>query len=131
MATAVDITIPKRGGKHASYGTFLGGSQLDDDYKCIVATGRGSSLYRFSTQRRHEKTIGNIERALQESRDSPSSIKFNGKLEPPEGNLTEIGKERFVLLLERRVTEHGQQTFYSIKETVDGNSIVVNLPFHP
>ena len=118
---------PKRGGTHPIYGRFLGGAKLTNEYKSDVPDGRGNGLYRFSTQRRHEKTIGNIERALQEARDSPTAIKFNGQLEPGDGNLTEIGKERFLLLLERRVIEHGQQTFYYVKDS-DGN--VVNLFEH-
>lgn len=46
------------------------------------------------------------------------------KLEPSEGHLTEIGKDRFLLLLERKVNEHGQQTFYFVK---DSDNQVVSL----
>ena len=115
---------PKRGGVHPLYSTYLGGAKLDDEYKSVISIGRGNGVYRFSTQRRHEKTIGNIEKTLQDARDSVTSLKFHGKLEPAEGSLTEIGKERFLLILERKVTEHGQQTFYHVKDTDDK---VVNL----
>jgi hypothetical protein len=100
---------------------------LTDNYESAIIAGGGESLYRFSTKRRHEKTIGSIERALQESRNSPTAIKFNGSLEPGDGILTEIGKERFLLRLERRVIEHGQQSFYNVKD-LDGK--VVNLSEH-
>jgi hypothetical protein len=124
---AVIIAPPKRGGVHPIYGIFLGGAKLDDDYKCVTKSGPSSGTYRFSTQRRHEKTMSGIEKTLRDARDSPTSIKFNGKLEGTEGSLSEIGKERFVTLLERRVIEHGQQTFYHIKDT-DGK--VVDLFEH-
>ena len=114
-----ETTPPKRGGIHSIYGKFIGGSKLDDEYKLIEGT---SSLYRFSTQRRHEKTITSIERALREARDTTTAIKFNGTLEPTAGNANEIGKERFVTLLKRRVKEHGQQTFYWIRDS-DGKVI--------
>lgn len=46
----------------------------------LVLVQERNGIYRFSTQRRHEKTIGCIEKSL--ARDSTTSIKFNGKLEP-------------------------------------------------
>jgi hypothetical protein len=116
---------PKRGGIHPFYGTFLGGATLDDEYK---TTGEEASLYRFSTQRRNVDIIGDIERPLQDHSYSSTSFMFNGKLEPPEGNGPEIGKERFIRLVERRVTEHGQQTFYCIRDTK--TKVVVDLFEH-
>ena len=110
---------PKRGGIHPTYGKFIGGSKLNNSYEAV---GASNSLYRFSTQRRHEKTISSIERALRESRDSTTTIKFNGTLEPATGNSTEIGKERFVTLLKKRVKEHGLQTFYWIRD-IDGKVV--------
>jgi hypothetical protein len=110
---------PKRGGIHPTYGKFIGGAKLNDAYEIV---SEENSLYRFSTQRRHEKTIMSIERALRESRDTTSAIKFNGTLEPTAGVANEIGKERFVTLLKKRVKEHGQQTFYWIRDT-DGRVI--------
>jgi hypothetical protein len=112
--------VPKRGGTHPTYGTFIGGAKLDDTYHSVIT--RGTSLFHFSTQRRHKKTLAKIEDNLRAARNSVTTIKFNGRLEAPEGNLTEIGKERFVQLLKRRVTEHGQQTFYHIRD-VDGKVI--------
>jgi hypothetical protein len=124
---AVIIAPPKRGGVHPIYGNFLGGTKLDDGYKCVTKSGPSSGTYCFSTQRRHEKTMSGIEKTVRDARDSPTSIKFNGKLEGTEGSLSDIGKERLVTLLERRVIEHGQQTFYHIKDT---KGKVVNLCEH-
>ena len=116
---------PKRGGIHPQLGRFIGGARLNDSYQMI--SGSGAGLYRFSTQRRHEKTIGFIEQTLRDARDSITGLKFNGTLEPGKDNPSEIGKERFTSLLKKRVIEHGQQTFYYIKDTDDK---VVNLFEH-
>jgi hypothetical protein len=118
-------TPPKRGGIHSSYGVFIGGAKLGEDYKCVVPAG--VSLYRFSSQRRNEKSIAKIEENLRQARDSITSIKFDGKLDPPDGSLTEIGKERFIQLIKRKVIEHGQQSFYCIRD-IDGK--VVSLFEH-
>ena len=112
---------PKRGGFHPIYGKYIGGAKLN--YKYEMVTG-DNSLYRFATQRRHEKTITAIERSLREARDSITAIKFNGTLETTPGNSNEIGKERFIALLKKRVKEHGQQTFYWIR---DSDNKVVDL----
>ena len=43
-------------------------------------------------------------------------LKLDGKLRPVVGSTTEVGtKERFLQLLERRIEEHGNVTFYYIK----------------
>ena len=113
---------PKRGGLHPTYGRFIGGSKLNDKYEMDA-----EDLYRFSTQRRHEKTITSIERSLRDSRDTITSIKFNGTLEPSAANAAEIGKERFITLLKRRVKEHGQQTFYWVLDVNGTDNKVVDL----
>ena len=110
---------PKRGGIHSQYGEYIGGAKLNDNYE--MSTG-DNSLYRFATQRRHEKTITAIERSLREARDSITAIKFNGTLDTTPGNVNEIGKERFITLLKKRVKEHGQQTFYWIRDS-DGKVV--------
>ena len=110
---------PKRGGIHSQYGKYIGGAKLNDNYE--MSTG-DNSLYRFATQRRHEKTITAIERSLREARDSITAIKFNGTLDTTPGNVNEIGKERFITLLKKRVKEHGQQTFYWIRDS-DGKVV--------
>jgi hypothetical protein len=91
-ANPVTTLAPKRGGLHPTYGKFIGGAKLTDTYTLAVLTS--GSYFRFFTQRRHEKTIATIERDLREARDSTKSIKFNGTIDPTEGNVNEIGKER-------------------------------------
>jgi hypothetical protein len=122
-STSAGRGTPKRGGIHGTYGLFLGGSALDDNYKLIEARGN----YAYAAQRRNPKTIATIERDLMMARDSTTSLKFDGKLEPVASTVTEISKERFLLNLERRVEEHVQQSFYSITNA-DGN--VINLFDH-
>jgi hypothetical protein len=101
---------PKRGGIHPLYDLYLGGSPLDNEYKPTEVDS-----YSYASQRRNIKTIATIERDLTMARDSTTSLKFDGKLEPVIGSTTEVGKERFLQLLERRVEEHGQETFYYVK----------------
>jgi hypothetical protein len=113
--------VPKRGGIDPSYDLYLGGSPLDDEYKPIEAYS-----YSYASQRRNVKTIASIERDLTMARDSITTLKFDGRLEPVIGCTTEVGKERFLQLLERRVEEHGQETFYYV--TYEGK--VVNLFAH-
>ncbi len=84
---------------------------MNDAYEVLTEE---FSLYRFSMQRRHEKTISSIESALRDKYNSTTGIKFNGALEPTHGTVTEIGKERFLGLLKKRVKEYGQPTFYWI-----------------
>jgi hypothetical protein len=110
----------------SSYRVFIGGAKLGDDYKCVAPLG--ASLYRFSSERRNEKSIAKIEENLRQARDSVTSIKFGCKLEPPEGSLTEIGEERFIQLIKRKVVEHGKQSFYCIRD-IDGK--VVSLFENP
>jgi hypothetical protein len=100
----------KRGGNHPTYGAFIGGSKLTDEYELA----QDSMNYRFTTQFRNKKATAAIEKSLREARDSNKEIKFNGTLEAVPGRALEIGKERFVTLLKKRVKEHGQQTFYHI-----------------
>ena len=69
---------PKRGGIHPQFGRFIGGAKLNDAYETVG--GVGASLFRFSTQRRHEMTLASIEKTLRDARDSTIGIKFNGTL---------------------------------------------------
>ena len=123
-AAAPVVVPPKRGGIHPTYGEFIGGAKIDDNYRIVKGD---NNLYRFSTQRRHEKTITSIERALREARDNVTDIKFNGTLEPTSGNANEISKERFVTLLKKKVKEHGQHSFYHIR---DPDMTVIDLFEH-
>ena len=112
--------MPKRGGIHSLYDLYLGGSPLDDEYKSTEAYS-----YSYASQsRNHIKTIASI--ILTMARDSITTLKFDRKLEPVVGSTTEVGKECFLQLLERRVEEHGQETFYYVKY----EGTVVNLFTH-
>ena len=51
------------------------------------------------------------------ARNSVTTLKFDGRLESTVGSSTEIGKERFLKILSRRVEEHGQETFYHVKNS--------------
>ena len=84
-------------------------------------------LYRFSTQRCHEKIFASIKKALRGTHDATIGLKFNRTLKPGKDSPSEIGKERFITLLKKRVTKDGQQIFYHIKDT-DGK--VVDLFEH-
>ena len=113
------LPAPKRGGIHPVFGLFMGGTALDSkDYKAI-------GKFSFASQGRNAKGLSSIEQNLMNARDSTTSLKFDGKLEAVVSSTrTEIGKERFLTLLQRRVEEHGQQTFYYMK---DAHGTVVNL----
>jgi hypothetical protein len=119
MSTLKPVVVPVRGGNHPMYGIYIGGSPLDVNYK---ATRQGRLSYRSQMQRRNVKNIGTIESALITARDSISSLKFDGRLEPTLGSATEIGKDRFISLLSRTVEDLGQETFYYVK--TDSSEVV-------
>ena len=121
VATAAHVA-PKRAGIHPVYGLYIIGSGLDQYYKPTE-----HNTYSYASQRRNVKAISSIERDLVTARDSTNNLKFDGRLEPVVTSTTEIGKEKFLALLERRVEEHGQETFYHVK---DASGIVVNLFDH-
>jgi hypothetical protein len=66
--------IPKRGGTHPIYGVFLGGGSVESGWD--VTTAR----YRFSTQRRDEKSVGKVELGLTDARDKKNTLRFSGTL---------------------------------------------------
>jgi hypothetical protein len=115
------IPAKRGGGVNYMYGVYIGGCPLGDDYLPTKAL-----LYHFSSQRRHVKTIGTIESNLIIARDSTTTLKFNGQLEAVVGSATEIGKEKFLVMLKQTIEEHGQETFYHIR--TDGK--VVDLLEH-
>ena len=96
------------------YGIFIGGSQLGNDYKLLPLR----SFYRFSTQRRHEKTIASIEQKLRDARESITSVKFNGQLEATAGLSTEIGKEKFINLLRKKSKNMVNKPFTTSKTAI-------------
>ena len=100
---------PKRGGIHPVYGLYLGGSCLDQDY---CAAGKFS----YASQRCNNTGLASIEQNLMNYHDSITSVKFDGKLKSV--GPSEMGKERFLTLLQRCVEEHGQQTFYHVTDVL-------------
>jgi len=102
---------PKRGGIHPTYGQYIGGSVLDDNYELEDSV----FSFAFHTQLRTVKSLASIEKTLMCAMKSTTTIKFNGSLEPISGESTEIDKERFVAEVEESVCHHGQQSFYAIR----------------
>jgi hypothetical protein len=105
-------SIPKRGGTHPIYGVFLGGGLVEAGWN--LSTAR----YRFSTQRRNEKSVAKVERGLTDAHDKMTTHKLNGTLEldGKEGSERDLDKYQFVRTIEQLTQEHGQQVFYAIEK---------------
>jgi hypothetical protein len=88
--------IPKRGGTHPIYGVFLGGGSVGAGWNMDDAP------YRFSSQRRDEKSVGKVERGLTDARDKTKTLKFNVTLEldGTEGSERELDKDQCVRTIE-------------------------------
>jgi hypothetical protein len=104
--------IPKRGGTYPIHVVFLGGGSVGPKWDMDDAR------YRFSSQRRDEKSVGKVERRLTDARDKTTTLKFNGTLEldGTDGNERELDKDQFVRTIEKLTREHGQQVFYAIEK---------------
>jgi len=113
---------PRRGGIHSTYGVYIGGGDLDDEYNLT-----GTRHYKYTSQRRSAKVINSIEQALLKAIESKETDKFNGKLETTKSSLeNELDKESFVKQLKKKVRLHGQQSFYAIFQ----DNKVLNLLDH-
>ena len=64
---------PKRGGIHPIYGVFIGGGELDENYRLS-----GTRHYKFTTQRRGAKVVNAIEQALLKAIESKDSVNLMG-----------------------------------------------------
>jgi hypothetical protein len=86
-----------------------------------------TARYRFSSQRRDEKSVGKVERGLTDARDKTTTLNFNGTLEldGTEGSERELEKDQFVRTIEQLTREHGQQVFYAIEK--DGTITVEDV----
>ena len=104
------------------YGIYISGSPLNIDYHPI-----SQITNRYASQCWHPKSSAAIERDLMVVCDSTTSLKFDGQLMPMTGSTTEIGKEQFVSMLQQKVEEHGQKTFYHMK---NADNHVINLFEH-
>jgi hypothetical protein len=123
-ATAL-LVPPKCGGIHATYGVYLGGTALDNDYRLT-----STITYHFASQRRHPKLTVSIEKSVMDARASTTTLKFNGKLDSTSGTATELDKERFVRVLAQTVCEHGQQTLYCIKKLRSNDVVSLFKNYH-
>ena len=95
---------PKRGGQHPTYGVFIGGSFLDDQYRLT-----GTRHYQYTSQRRSAKAVNSIEQALLTTIESKTAPKFNGNLEKtPSSSEYELEKLSFIKQLKQKVQRHGQ-----------------------
>ena len=101
---------PKRGGIHPTYGVYIGGSELDENYRLA-----GTRHYKYTSQRRSAKVINSIEQALLNAIDSKDNLKFKGNLETtPSLEANKLDKDSFVKQLRKKVRLHGQQSLYTI-----------------
>ena len=83
---------PKRGGEHPTYGIFIGGGFLDNQYKLM-----GNRHYQYTSQRRSAKVVNSIEHALLNTIKSKPAPKFNGNLEKtPSSGDNELEKLIFI-----------------------------------
>lgn len=103
---------PVRGDIHHLYGTFLGGSPLNDKYELT-----SKQLFKFSTQCRSIKSLRSIERSLFDACNNTSCIKFNRNLEISDPSSNELDKEHFLCTIEELVCEHGQENFYYLHDS--------------
>jgi hypothetical protein len=106
--------LPKLGGTHPIYGVFLVGGSVESGLDMTTAR------YRFSSQRRDEKSVGKVERGLTDARDKTTTLKFNVTLEldGSEGSERELDKDQCVRTIEQLTREHGQQVFNAIEKDV-------------
>ena len=107
---AVNRPIPRRDGIHPTYGVFVGGAELDDEYRLI-----GTRHYKFTGQLHGTKVINSIGQALLSAISSKDTDKFNGNLDRTSSvQANELDKEMFIKQLRKKVRLHGQQTFYAM-----------------
>ena len=69
---------PKRGGEHHTYGKYIGGSFLDNQYKLT-----GSRHYMYTSQHRSAKVVNSIEQALLTTIESKTAPNINRNLKNP------------------------------------------------
>jgi len=62
------------------------------------------------------KAVESMMNTCTEARESVSSLKLDGNLEPVNENDKELDKEAFILTIELLVGEYGQQNFLKLEE---------------
>ena len=102
------MTSIKRGGNHPVLGNYLGGSDLNNEYKLVK-----KNSYKYTSQLCTVKQLSVNEAKLREERNSILAMKFDGKLELPESaGLTEMDKEQFFQSVQENINFYGLQTFF-------------------
>ena len=103
----------KRGGNHPVLGNYLGGSDLNHEYKLVK-----KNSYKYTSQLRTVKQLSVNEGKLREERNSISTMKFDGKLELPESaGSTEMDKEQFFQGVQENINFYGLQTFFFLPDS--------------
>merc|ERR1740124_1351391 len=105
----------KRGGGHPIFGTYVGGSGLNTEYK-LTSVQSYSSI----SQLRTEKSLNAAETSLHSQKGNTTSLKFNGKLDVTEENiasLTELNLEGFLRAVGDMVERFGLETFFYLPDS--------------
>ena len=103
----------KRGGNHPVLGNYLGGSDLNHEYKLVK-----KNSYKYTWQLRMVKQLSVNEGKLREERNSISTMKFDGKLDLPESaGSTEMDKEQFFQGVQENINFYGLQTFFFLPDS--------------
>ena len=108
MTPTTTTTTPRRGGNNTTFGTFVGGSVLNNEYKLTKTNN-----FKSSSQLRTSKTLSTLENTLNATLLDSSSLKFNGRLDTT-STTTEINKEQFIVAVRRMVKKFGFQSLFSI-----------------
>ena len=103
----------KRGGNHPVLGNYLGGSDLNNEYKLIK-----KNSYKYTSQLCTVKQLSVNEAKLREEQNSILTMKFDGKLELPESaGSTEMDKEQFFQSVPENINFYGLQTFFFLPDS--------------
>ena len=121
--TTSTVNVPKRGGTNPIFGTYVGGSPLNCEYRLTKITN-----FKASSQLRTPKNLSTLESALNSSLLDSSSLKFNGSLDTT-STTTEINKEQFITAVRRSVKKFGFQSLFTMPST--DNLSMVCLTDHP
>ena len=110
------VLVLKRGGKHPIFGTYVGGSPLDNEYKLTQ-----THCYSSTSQLRTEKQLSVAESALYTQRSNTTTLKFNGKMDVKESNtasLSELNLEAFLNSVGDTVERFGLETFFYLPDSL-------------
>jgi hypothetical protein len=94
-----------------------------------MATAR----YRFSSQRRDEKSVGKVERGLTDAHDKTTTLKFNSTLEldGTEESGRELDKDQCVRTIEQLTLSMVNKYFMPLKRMAQSTIYFIRLTPHP